>query len=144
MAKLGLMLMPPHGHVSLIHVDDLARLLIALCAPSASSGAIIEPDDEKPHGWSHRQFARELGRAVGTKPAIVSAPGLFLRLAARCDHLFRGPRAKLTVDRAAYFSHRDWVVDPALAPASDLWRPQIPTGEGLRETALWYREKGWL
>ena len=35
MAKLGLMLMPPKGRLSLIHVDDLARLLLALAAYSA-------------------------------------------------------------------------------------------------------------
>jgi nucleoside-diphosphate-sugar epimerase len=144
MAKLGLMLMPPHGHVSLIHVDDLARLLLAVAAPDAPSNRVIEPDDGKPRGWSHRQFARALGRAVGSKPAIVSAPGVLLKLAARADQLFRGPRAKLTVDRAAYFSHRNWVVDPKLAPPPDLWQPRIPTDQGLVETAQWYKAKGWL
>jgi nucleoside-diphosphate-sugar epimerase len=144
MAKLGLMLMPPHGHVSLIHVDDVARLLLALAEYSAPSGILIEADDGKPHGWTHRQFARQLGHAVGTRPAIVSAPGVFLKLAARADQLVRGPRAKLTVDRAAYFSHRNWVVHPKLAPPPELWQPQIPTDRGLRETAEWYRAQGWL
>jgi nucleoside-diphosphate-sugar epimerase len=144
MAKLGLMLMPPRGHVSLIHADDLARLLLALAAPAAPSGALFEPDDGKTGGWSHRQFARALGRAVGSRPAILSTPGLFLRLAARADQLLRGPKAKLTVDRAAYFSHRNWVVDPKRVPPSDLWQPQIPTDQGLTETAEWYRAKGWL
>lgn len=144
MAKLGLMLMPPHGHVSLIHVDDLARLLLALADYSAPSGIVIEADDGKPHGWTHRQFAKELGRAVGTRPAIVSAPGVFLKLAARADQLVRGPKAKLTVDRAAYFSHRNWVVHPKLGPPQRLWQPQIPTEQGLKETADWYRAQGWL
>jgi nucleoside-diphosphate-sugar epimerase len=144
MAKLGLMLMPPHGHVSLIHVDDLARLLLALAEYSAPSRILVEADDGKSHGWTHRQFARALGVAVGTKPAIVSSPGVFLRLAARADQLLRGPRAKLTVDRAAYFSHRNWVVEPKRAPAADLWQPQVPTEQGLRETADWYRKQGWL
>jgi nucleoside-diphosphate-sugar epimerase len=144
MAKLGLMLMPPHGHVSLIHADDLAQLLLALCEAQAPANLVVEADDGKPNGWSHRQFARELGRAVGTKPAIVSAPGVFLRLAARADQLFRGPKAKLTVDRAAYFSHRNWVVDRKLGPLPELWQPQIPTPRGLKETADWYRGKGWL
>ena len=144
MAKLGLMLMPPHGHLSLIHVRDLARLLIALSGPAAPSSILIEADDGKPRGWTHRQFARELGRAVGTKPAIISAPGLFLKLAARADQLFRGPKAKLTVDRAAYFSHRNWVVDPRLGPPPELWLPQIPAEQGRKETADWYRAKGWL
>jgi len=144
MAKLGLMQMPPRGHVSLIHVDDLARLLLALAGPAAPSNILIEADDGKPGGWSHRRFARELGRAVGTSPAIVSTPGLLLRLAARADQLFRGPRAKLTVDRAAYFSHRNWVVDTKLGSPAELWQPQIPTDQGLKETADWYREMGWL
>jgi nucleoside-diphosphate-sugar epimerase len=144
MAKLGLMLMPPQGRVSLIHAADLARLLLDLAGPAAPSSILIEPDDGKPGGWTHKQFARELGRAVGTRPAIVSAPGLFLKLAARADQLFRGPKAKLTVDRAAYFSHRNWVVDPKLGAPPELWQPQIPTEQGLRETAEWYRSKDWL
>jgi nucleoside-diphosphate-sugar epimerase len=144
MAKLGLMLMPPKGRVSLIHVDDLARLLLALCAYSAPSGILVEPDDGKAGGWTHREFARALGSAVGTKPAIVSSPGILLRLAARADQLVRGPRAKLTVDRAAYFSHRNWVVERKRACPAELWRAEIATAQGLKATADWYRAQGWL
>jgi nucleoside-diphosphate-sugar epimerase len=144
MAKLGLMLMPPKGGVSVIHVSDLARLLLALAMPGAPANKLIEPDDGKSGGWTHREFARALAQAVGTKPAIVSSPGLLLRLAARADQLLRGPKAKLTVDRAAYFSHRNWVVEPKRACPPDLWTPQIPTVQGLRETADWYRGQGWL
>ena len=144
MARLGLMLMPPHGRVSILHADDLARLLLALAAPDAPSSILVEPDDGRPGGWTHRQFARALGAAVGTRPAIVSAPGLFLKLAARADQLLRGPKAKLTVDRAAYFAHRNWVVDPMLSAPPELWQPQVPTDRGLRETADWYRAEGWL
>jgi nucleoside-diphosphate-sugar epimerase len=144
MAKLGVMLMPPRGHLSVIHVGDLARLLIALASPFAPSSTLIEADDGKWGGWTHREFARALAKAVGTKPAIIAAPGLFLRMAARADQLFRGPRAKLTVDRAAYFSHRNWVVEPKRACPPGLWHPKIPTEQGLAETADWYRAQGWL
>jgi nucleoside-diphosphate-sugar epimerase len=144
MARLGLMLMPPKGRVSLIHVDDLARLLLALAAPAAPSTILIEPDDGKPGGWTHREFARTLGEAVGTRPAIVSFPGILLRVAARADQLLRREKAKLTVDRAAYFSHRNWVVEPKRACPPDLWRAEINTAQGLAATADWYREQGWL
>ena len=144
MAKLGVMLMPPRGHLSLIHAADLGRLLIALATPMAPATTLIEPDDGKPGGWSHREFAKALGRAVGVRPAIFSAPGLFLRFAARADQWFRGPRARLTVDRAAYFSHRNWVVEPKRAAPPDLWRPEIATEQGLADTVGWYRERGWL
>ena len=144
MARLGLMLMPPKGRVSVIHVDDLARLLLALAAYSAPSNILIEEDDGKPGGWTHREFARALGAAVGTRPAILSSPGILLRLAAHADQLFRREKAKLTVDRAAYFSHRNWVIEPKRAAPPGLWRPQMDTRQGLADTARWYREQGWL
>ena len=144
MAKLGLMLMPPKGRVSVIHADDLARLLLALAGPSVPSNILIEADDGKPGGWTHREFARALAAAVGTRPAIISSPGLLLRLAARADQWWRGEKAKLTTDRAAYFSHRNWVVEPKRACPPQLWQPQIETPQGLADTAAWYREKGWL
>jgi serine/threonine protein kinase len=124
--------------------DDLARLLIALADYEAPSGILVEADDGKPHGWTHREFARALGSAVGTRPAIISSPGALLRLAARADQLFRGPKAKLTIDRAAYFSHHNWVVEPKRACPPGLWKPEIDTLNGLRETADWYRAQGWL
>ena len=144
MAKLGLMLMPPKGHVSVIHADDLARLLLALAGPATPPSILIEADDGKPGGWSHRQFARALAAAGGTRPAIISSPGILLRLAARADHLLRGEKAKLTVDRAAYFSHRNWVVEPKRACPPQLWQPRIETMQGLAATADWYRAQGWL
>ena len=144
MAKMGVMLMPPKGRVSVIHADDLARLLLALAGNAAPSNILIEADDAKAGGWTHHEFAKALGKAVGTNPAILSSPGILLRLAARADQLFRREKAKLTVDRAAYFSHRNWVVEPKRGPPSDLWHPRIETTQGLKATADWYREAGWL
>jgi nucleoside-diphosphate-sugar epimerase len=144
MAKLGLMLMPPKGRVSVIHADDLARLLLVLAGPAVPSNILIEADDGRPGGWSHREFARALAAAVGTRPAILSSPGFLLRLAARADQLLRGEKAKLTADRAAYFSHRNWVIEPKRACPPQLWQPQIDTVQGLKDTAAWYRGQGWL
>lgn len=144
MAKFGIMLMPPKGRLSIIHVHDLSRLLLALARFDAPSSVLIEPDDGKPQGWTHREFARALGRAMGSNPAIVSSPGVLLRLAARADQLLRRDRAKLTVDRAAYFSHRNWVVEPKRAAPRSLWQPEIATSDGLKDTADWYRDEEWL
>jgi len=144
MAKLGLMLMPPKGRVSVVHAQDLSRLLVALAGPLAPSNKLIEPDDGKADGWTHREFARALASAVGTKAAVISSPGILLRMAARADQFLRGERAKLTADRAAYFSHRNWVVEPKRAAPSKLWRPEIETLAGLADTANWYRAQNWL
>jgi nucleoside-diphosphate-sugar epimerase len=144
MAKLGVMLMPPKGRISVIHADDLARLLLALAGADSPSRVVIEPDDGKPRGWTHREFAQALAAAVETRAAVVSSPAILLRLGARIDQFLRRERAKLTVDRAAYFSHRNWVVEAKRAAPAGIWQPTIDTMEGLKQTAAWYRERGWL
>ena len=145
MAKRGVVLLPPAGRLSLIHVDDLADLLLALADPAAPQELLIEPDDGRAGGWSHQEFAQALGTAVGrAKVATIAAPSPLLHFAARIDKLLRGAGAKLTPDRAAYFSHPDWVVDAARAAPADLWRPKVATADGLAATARWYLEAGWL
>ena len=144
MAKAGLILLPPKGRLSLIHVDDLARLLLALAESDSPSKDVIEPDDGRDGGWTHREFASALGRAVGRRAVALATPRPLLRLGAAVDRLVRRDRAKLTPDRAAYFCHPDWVVSSSSAPATDVWRPKIATEHGLAQTADWYREQGWL
>lgn len=143
MAKRGLVVLPPPGRLSLIHADDLAELLLKL-AEGGPSGTILEPDDGTHNGFSHKQFADALGRAVGRNPRSVSmSPGL-VRMGAKLDGLFRGNKAKLTADRAAYFCHPDWVVRDERRPSPNFWQPRISAEKGLAQTAAWYREKAWL
>lgn len=139
MAKRGLVLLPPKGRLSLIHVDDLASLLIAL-ASTKDAPELVEPDDGKPGGWTHREFAAALSEAVGRRGVALPMPATALRIGALLDGLVRRSRAKLTPDRAAYFCHPDWVSNPALAPPQELWSPAIGTDDGLRATAEWYSE----
>jgi len=142
MAKRGLVVLPSAGKLSLIHVHDLARLLLALAESDAA--LLVEPDDGRCGGWTHREFGQALGRAVGRKVTTLSAPRVLLSLAARADTWVRGPRAKLTRDRAAYFCHPDWTVSPDRAAPAGLWQPQIDTEAGLAATAQWYQAQRWL
>lgn len=130
----------PAGRFSVIAVEDLAALLLALAIAPADR-TLYEADDGGP-GYSHIQFARALGRAVGRRVFPVPVPGPLLGLAARADRLIRGDRAKLTPDRAAYICHRDWTADPARRPPAVLWTPGRDTPDALADTARWYeREK---
>ena len=144
MAARGFVLLPPPGRLSLLHVDDLARLLLALTAPAAPSRVTVEPDDGRAGGWTHREFGQALGDAVGRKVRMLSMSRPLMALAGRADRLLRGSKARLTPDRAAYFCHPDWVADLASAPSPAIWSAQIPTAEGLADTARWYRSKQWL
>lgn len=142
-ARFGLALLPPGGRISVIEVSDLGRLLLALAAADAFPGT-IDPDDGRAGGWSHPEFARAIGRAVGRRVLALSLPRAVLMAGAHVDRLLRGKRAKLTPDRVSYFCHPDWVADPAHRAPTNLWAPQVETDAGLVETAHWYRAKGLL
>ena len=145
MAANGIALLPPSGRGSWIYVDDLARLLVALLpAHDDATARIFEADDGTQGGWSHDGFARAIGWALGKRVTTFHAPRFVLRLAAHGDRLFRGSKAKLTLDRASYLSHPDWTIDRAAAPPAALWIPKVETRAGLKETARWYKAQGWL
>jgi nucleoside-diphosphate-sugar epimerase len=144
MAKYRVVLLPPGGRMSVIEVSDLARLLIATVNAPATYGQCYEPDDASPGGWSHDDFARALGVAQDRRVLPLAMPRRILEYASKADVKWRGPKAKLSADRVAYYCHPDWVCNPDRQPPATLWTPQVPTPRGLRWTARWYREQGWL
>jgi nucleoside-diphosphate-sugar epimerase len=144
-AKWGLAPIPGKGRLSVIHVDDLAALLLALLPGGEDvTHRTFEPDDGTAGGWAHDELARAIGAAVGRRPRVIALSPTTMRLAARADGLLRGRRAKLTLDRASYFCHPDWVVSQGGRVPQELWRPRRETREGLKATAEWYRRQGWL
>lgn len=142
LAQRGLAI-APGGRISLIEVSDLAHLLLAL-ATNATPRTTYEADDGKASGWSHADYARAIGRAVGKRVLALPVPAAALMLAARIDTAMRGTKAKLTRDRARYIAHPDWTIDPQHRPPPALWTPQVATQAGLAATANWYRTHGLL
>ncbi|HUH77649.1 MAG TPA: NAD-dependent epimerase/dehydratase family protein [Devosia sp.] len=144
-AKWGVIPTPKDGKTSLIHVDDLARLLLTLLpGGEETTHRIFEPDDGKRGGWDHYELARAIGWAMGRRPRVLGLSRRTMELAAKADGMFRGKSAKLTLDRVGYFCHPDWVVTHGSRVPSTLWRPRIETRGGLKTTAQWYRTEGWL
>jgi len=144
MARRGIVALPPPGRFSVLHVEDLCRLILAVLDEPDTHAETYEPDDGAENGWDHRHFARTLGRVFGKRATTLSMPRLLLRGASRIERLVRRGEAKLTADRVRYFCHPDWVVTARHRPPAALWRPQIRTPTGLKRTAEWYREQGWL
>ncbi|MDP1025777.1 NAD(P)H-binding protein [Sphingomonas sp. KR1UV-12] len=142
LAKRGLAFLPPPGLVSLIAVDDLARLLLVLATTDAPR-TIYEVDDGT-EGWTHEGYARAIGAAVGQRVLPMHLPRALLSLIAWGDRRVRGDAARLTADRVAYLCHPDWRIDPTKRPPAALWQPLIPTPEGLAAAARWYRAGGLL
>ncbi len=146
-AKWGVVPLPPGGATSIIHSDDLARLLVTLAAGNAAptKKRIYEPDDGREGGWSHKELAQAIGQAVGKRSVLAPhLPRTILDAAATADRLLRGDRAKLTADRVSYMAHPNWVArfDRKVPPG--IWQPQISGEDGLKATAERYKREGWL
>lgn len=146
-AKWGFVPLPPGGASSIIHVDDLAALLVTLAASNAAPTRkkLYEPDDGREGGWSHKELAAAIGRAVGRDRIFAPhLPRRVLDAAATADRIMRGDRARLTADRVGYMAHPNWVSRFDRKPPPGLWQPRIAGEAGLKTTADWYTYEGWL
>jgi len=147
-AAWGLGLAPggPEARISLIHVDDLARALLAL-AEGGPAHQTLELDDGMGDrgGYSHREFAgliaAALGRSVWTlpiAPAVLMAAARVATLLAR----LQGRLPKLSRDRARYLAHPDWVARGGNVQLAGRWAPQIDAPGGLAGTIAHARSEG--
>ena len=145
-AKFGFVPLPPGGATSIIHVTDLAKLLLDLvdAQPALVRKKILEPDDGREGGWSHKEMAKAIGAAVGNRVFAPHLPRAVLQSAATADRLFRGAKAKLTQDRVGYMCHPNWVARLDRKVPHGVWQPQIAGDDGFNQTAEWYRREGWL
>ena len=144
LAKWGVVPVPA-GRASVIHVNDLARLLLALLPGGEDvTRKLFEPDDGRVNGWTHREIGRGIGWALGRRPWVPQLSKAALTRISRIERMVRGDKARLTLDRVGYVTHPDWVVSADAAVPADLWAPQVRTGEGLKATAAWYRQEKWL
>ncbi len=147
MARRGFISLPPNieGRLSIIHVEDLCRaLMAALPAREEMTAQIFEVDDGVDGGWTQKSFAKAVGWAVGKRISPIGTPKTVLKLGARLDRWLRKDQAKLTDDRISYFCHDDWTIDPAKRLPPSVWQPKIESRQGLKDTARWYRQNDWL
>lgn len=145
-AKWSFVPLPPRGASSIIHVSDLARLLLDLvdASPALVRRKIFEPDDGREGGWGHDELAKAIGQAVGRRVFAPHLPKPLMLAGARADRLLRGENARLTPDRVGYMAHPNWVARSARRVPPSVWEPHIAGEEGLKQTAEWYRREGWL
>src|SRR3546814_19602330 len=129
MAARGLVLLPPAGRLSLIHAHDLADLLLLLAGPGAPSHLTLEPDDNRPGGWGHREFATAIADAVGRKARRLPMPAPLPTRGAAIDtgraRLNRRP-PQPSLYRAPYFCHPPPVATAQPTPRPAFLEPSPP------------------
>ncbi|MDA1190385.1 MAG: NAD-dependent epimerase/dehydratase family protein, partial [Candidatus Poribacteria bacterium] len=131
--------------VDLLHVRDLARgLLLAAESPNAV-GRTYFLSDGAHHTW--REISDEIARALDKKPLRVSVPlGLLGVVAGIAEWVAarRGVAPVLHRQKVDELSRDGWIVSINRARDELGFEPSVSLAEGMRETAAWYRENGWL
>jgi nucleoside-diphosphate-sugar epimerase len=128
---------PPEPRIALVHVDDAAGALAALCRGGAD-GRTVEVADARTDGYGLPEIAAAAEAAVGRRIRVVPLPDAAFRLAAwiaeGAGRTLRRP-ALFSSGKAAELLHRDWAGDPDGRIDPAIWRPRITLGEGLRSVA---------
>jgi len=138
--------------LSLIHVDDLVSALLAALDRGRPDGTYFAAH---PQVVTTREFVTTVGRAVdevlhgrARDPRLVlripfGVARVALTLNGAAMHAL-GRSTVLSADKIRELLAEGWTCSAAALERDTGWRAEIAAGEGLRRTAAWYRDAGWL
>lgn len=146
LARRGVIPVPtgPARMLQMVHVLDLARALVLATRADAATG-VYHIAESRSYTWE--QMGRAVGDAVGRRVRVVRVPAaLMAGLAAVSESAARlaGRSSIFNRDKARELLAPGWLCETDAARAALNFEADIPLADGLRLTAQWYREQGWL
>ncbi|MEO1315984.1 MAG: NAD(P)-dependent oxidoreductase [Pseudomonadota bacterium] len=127
---------PEDARLCLIHVEDLARAVLAT-AVGASDSAIWELSDAQHTGYAWREMATLLAETMGRRPRAVALPRTLVDLLGIAAERLPAARkliGPLSADKIRELRHLDWSSSAAAQPPPTLWRPTLSLAEGFEHT----------
>ena len=137
----------PGQRISLIHVEDLARGLVAAAEGELIPGRTYEADDGTEQGYSWSDLAIAAGRSLGFTPRVHLLPRAVVELAGLAGEgiaRVTGKAQILTRGKVRELYHHDWLIKGARLDKTGAWTPRIKFDDGFESTYRWYRAHGWL
>jgi len=142
--NLSLRLGEPGRQISLIYIRDLIDLLLRALENEAALGQTYVASAFR---VSHEQLAQEIARAMDKHPLVIALPEAALTpltWGAKVQGKLSGRPPLLNEQRLLDLRQPYWLCSAEKAHRELGFRPRYDLGSGLRETADWYREQGWL
>ena len=145
-AKFGLVPVPtgPERRMQLVHAADLAAALVrAALAPGA--GGVYHIAEPVAYAWE--DVGRRVGAAVGRSVRRLPVPAALLTGLAATSETAAAAVGRSSIfnrDKAREMLAPGWLCETDAARAELGFETRIPLDEGLRATARWYRDNGWL
>ncbi|MGH7500966.1 MAG: NAD-dependent epimerase/dehydratase family protein [Longimicrobiales bacterium] len=145
-ASHGILPVPTGGArpLQLVHVGDLARaIVLAVTAPQARGIVHIAEPVARP--WE--EVAKAIARAVGRNARVWPVPANVIRSVAwvvEAGMRMASRSSLLNREKAEELLAPGWLCETETARTALGFVSRIPLEQGLRETARWYRDNGWL
>lgn len=146
LAARGILPVPagPARRLQLIHVEDLAEALV-LAATAERAEGIMHAAESTAYTWE--AVGGLVATAVGRKARLVRLPAAIFNAAAMLSEAASAAAGRSTIfnrDKARELLAPGWLCETDTARRILGFDARIPLGQGLRETAQWYRAEGWL
>jgi nucleoside-diphosphate-sugar epimerase len=146
LASYGILPVPTGGPrlLQMVHAADLAGALVRAVEAPAAAGVYHIADA---HQYSWEEVGRLVAQAVGRRPRIVRVPASLISGLAAVSETLAGAVNRSSIfnrDKALELLAPGWLCDTGSAAADLGYQAGIPLADGLRSTAQWYREQGWL
>jgi nucleoside-diphosphate-sugar epimerase len=150
LVKLGFMpvLGSPEQELSLVHIADLIRSLLNVVTPSTQAETYFV---SHPEIITARTLCGHVSSALfpgRTKdPLVFGLPKLVTKSILAITHAAVGLLGKstfLSPDKGNEYYAEAWVCSPKKLEEHTGWRAEMNAEAGVRDTARWYREYGWL
>jgi nucleoside-diphosphate-sugar epimerase len=130
---------------SLIHVDDLVRVLVLVGDREEAAGQTYYLTGAPACSWG--DLLELLSNLLGRRVRTLRLPSFVGWCAGAASELAAGLSRRtfiLSRDKVREALQGRWVCDAAKAARELGYRAAIPLAEGLRDTIHWYRRQGWL
>jgi nucleoside-diphosphate-sugar epimerase len=138
--------------LSFVYIDDLVSAMIAAAERTPPNRTYFACH---PEVLTQEAFVEEVGRAVSevrsgrARPprVLLRIPGWAARLALSASDIIMGTvdsSSVLSSDKLREFLAEAWSCSPEALERDAGWRADVPAVDGLRRTAAWYRQHGWL
>lgn len=133
------------GRFSIVHADDLATAAHVALTQDAALGEVFYAS--QPDVTDYAELGDSIREALGTWTVRVAIPQwalLIIALGAESWARAAGQAPLLSREKLREIASGDWVCSSRKIRERLGWTPRIGLREGIRATADWYREAGWL
>ena len=134
-----------NGTLSMIYSRNLVRGLLqcALCEAARRETYFLADDGY----YTWQDITGFMARALDKNPLRVGVPIPVIRLLGNISSLYSRVTNRATIlskEKFLLMTHSNLTVSNAKAKRDFGYTTEVPLPEAIRETAVWYRESGWL